>query len=329
MRNFWLSLIYLLALPLGAEVSVISVTDTTQHSQKEDFYHTFEYFISSPGKQSAKCQATRIAPRWFATAAHCVYDLCQKQCTLQVDLLEQPVSVLASVLHTAKNPAVFVHPNYNPQQVPQDDFALFRLDLYRAPKMYYRRASNNSQPNMVVSEADFTGFLNKNRRAKSQYRHVLSPSFPPIAEFDPGNYVLDRNLSVIAIFDGKREVKPNPYPVYYVKELGYAYTSNFGIRKGMSGSGVMTNTGELVGIISAMKGADWFRGNKKTMHVDWFVFSVFNQSLVSFMRSVMGSDFNKVERKDAYPYLVKKTRKNFASVVAVVKGNPSPQTPNR
>ncbi len=305
------------ALTLSAEVGIITVTDEDKHTKKEDFYHTFEYFIIS-GDQQSKCQATRIAPRWFATAAHCV-EACRNQCSLRMDLLDTPVSALAEGEHSAQKPTVFVHPGYNPKQLVKDDFALIKLDVNRAPKTYYRRAKTEGAPHTAMSEKQFNAWLARNPRTNSKYRHALSPQLPPIAVFDNGNYIMDRNISVISIFGGRRTVKPNPYSVYYVKDLGYAYTTNFGIRKGMSGSGVMTNTGELIGIISAYVGADLYKGREKIKHEDWFMFPVFNESLVSFMREVMGSDFARVDQKDAYPYLARKTRKDFTPVLTVMK----------
>ncbi len=317
MKKLFLLACCLCAFPACAEVSVMSVTDEDKHTRTEDFYHTFEYFIVS-ASSSYKCQATRIAPRWFATAAHCVKDRCTQNCTLRMDLLDTPVSVLAEVKHTAKNPAVFIHPGYKKGQLVKDDFALIRLDLTRADKTYYRRATAKNPQNVALSEKQFTAWLARNPRTHAKYRHVLSPTLPPIAVFDNANYVLDRNMSVISIFSGKREVKKDPYPVYYVKNLGYAYTQNFGIRQGMSGSGVMTNTGELIGIISAYVGADLYKGKQKIKHQDLFMFPVFNESLVSFMRDTLGSDWPRVDVKDAYPYLVRKTSKDFTDVLTIM-----------
>lgn len=310
------------ALPLMAEVSLLSVTDEDKHSRKEDFYHTFEYFIQSDGHgQAGKCQATRIASRWFVTAAHCVRNLCQKSCTLQMDLLEGPVSALASTRHTAKKPAVFIHPQYKPgrgMQI-QYDLALIYLDVNRASKIYYRRAEKEGEPNVLIPKRKFLTWLEAHRSTKNDYRHALHPSLPPIAVFDNFNQLLDRNISVISIFHGMRFVKPNPYPVYYVKDLGYAYTQDFGIQKGMSGSGVMTNTGELIGIISASVGTDMYRNNVKIKHEDLFMFPVFNDKTIRFMKEVMGKDFTQVDQKDAYPYLTGKTHKDFSTLLRIMK----------
>lgn len=303
-----------------AQVSVISVTDEDKYSKKEDFSHTFEYQISSPHvKGNRKCQATRIGKRWFVTAAHCIENICDKECTIRLDLLEQPISAIATLKHTAKKPAVFKHPQYDASVFVKNDFALFRLDLQRSGLSYYRRPTAKENYRLMLPRQKFDEFLNQNRKAKSQYYQVISPDFPPIALFDRGNYVLDRNLSVISIFDGKRNVKLNSHPVYYLRDIGYAYTKNFGIIQGMSGSGVMTNTGELIGIISGHADFQWKGNGKKANREQYFTFLVFNKEIASFMEEVMGSDYYKLDFKDAYPYLVDKIQRDVSSTVKMFK----------
>lgn len=316
---FLLLLTAIFVLPLQAQVSVLSVSDENKYETKEDFYHTFEYFISDNNSHAGKCQATRIGRRWFATAAHCVAELCKDSCTLQVDLLEQPVSALAQVLHTSKKPVVFIFPGYSSNTFVKNDFALFRLDLDRTPLTYYRRATAKRPYNAVLRQSQFQAFLDKNRRAKSQFAHIKSPQFPALVLFEPGNYRIDRKLSVVSIFDGKREIKPNPYPVYYLKQLGFAYTTNFGIRQGMSGSGVMANTGELVGIISANLTSAQVSSSGQKKVSDFFVFPVFNAEVASFMESVMGSDYYKLDWKACYPSFVRKTGKRNQTVLDAVE----------
>lgn len=314
--------LFLLAVPLSAQVSVISITDEDKHSRKEDFYHTFEYYIlplkGAAGASVSKCQATRIGRRWFATAAHCVEKVCKKGCTIRMDLLEQPVSAFAEVTHTLQKPAVFMHPAYKESRSVKDDFALIRLDLDRAPLTYYRRPTPKRDYNLAIYPAQFNAFLEGNKQAASQWYHIKSPSFPALVLFDEGNYLVDRNLSVISIFDGKREIKKNPHPVHYVKKLGFAYTNNFGIRKGMSGSGVMTNTGELVGMISANVMVTSKRGAKENV-ADFFMFPVFNKNISSFMEETMGSDFYKLDWKDCYPSFVYKSRRNYADIISIME----------
>ncbi len=301
-----------------AQVSVISVTDENKHATKEDFSHTFEYYIIPAGRPAAggKCQATRIGRRWFVTAAHCVTPLCDKGCTLAVDLLEQPLSARAEVSHTVKKPAVFVHPGYMPGSLALNDVALFRLDLDRTPLSYYRRGAQN----VAVSAQTFAAFLNKNRQAASQLKHIQSPSFPPLVLFGQDNYVVQRTLSVISIFGGKRQIKKNPHPVHYVNELGFAYTENFGVIQGMSGSGVMTNTGELIGIISGNLTLSRPGQNKASKPQEFFMFPVFNRRMTEFMQDAMGSDYYKLDWKDAYPSVVRKSRQNYREMTEIVRG---------
>lgn len=301
-----------------SEVSVISVTDEDKHTKKEDFFHTFEYLIYPLNNTKTtnlvsvgKCQATRISRKWFATAAHCL-SKCSSGCKIEVDLLEQPISAKATVIHSKKNPTVFIHPDYSSKVFVKNDFALIRLDLNRAPLTYYERPNKLHPYNLLLSEQQFNQFLEKNRKAASQFWHIKKASFPPLVFFDNWNYILDRDVSVISIFDGKREVKKNPYAVHYVKNLGFAYTQNFGIRQGMSGSGVMTNTGELLGMIS---GITWSLDNPMDVSKQLFVFPVFNKEIADFMEQTMGSDYYKLEWKDAYPYLVHKSRKNYQSII--------------
>lgn len=305
------------------QVSILSVTDEDKHKTKEDFYHTFEYFIKpAGGGQQNKCQATRIGRRWFATAAHCVAQTCQKGCTIQMDLLERPVSALASVTHTPKKPAVFVHPEYSSKVFVKNDFALIRLDLDRTSLAYYRHATKKQPYNRALTAQQFAAYLERNRKVKSQFTHIKSPELPPLVLFDNFNAIIDRKISVISIFGGVRKIEPDPYVVHYVKALGFAYTKNFGIRKGMSGSGVMTNTGELIGIVSGnMTSAHWEKkkgGEKVSAVEELFMFPVFNADVAAFMEQVMGSDYYKLTWKDAYPSFVYKSRRNYASVIESV-----------
>lgn len=317
-----LLLIFLGTLPSLAEVGTFSVVDEDKHSKKEDFYHTFEYLIVPSGAaqtgQVSKCQATRIARNWFVTAAHCVQETCKNGCEIQLDLLETSPSALARFTHTKKKPLVFVHPAYSPYIFAKNDFALLNLPVDRAPLTYYLRPTEKQPFRQAILEEQFNAFLEKNRRAKSALYHALHPNFPPILYFDEGNFLLDRKISVIAIFDGVREVKQDPNPVYYLKALGFAQTKNFGIRKGMSGSGVMSNTGELIGMVSG-NFETWYKlGNGPQKEEDYFMFPVFNKELVDFMKEKMGSDFDKLYLKEANPYCVSKTRKDFSALVKMV-----------
>ncbi len=317
--GFFLFLFLCFTLPLQAQVGVISVSDENKHAVKEDFTHTFEYFVLPVQKgntEVGKCQATRIGRRWFVTAAHCLADVCDKGCRIQLDLLEQPVSALAEVTHTPEHPAVFLHPDFNKGVFVKGDMALIRLDLDKAPLTYYKRGKKYKR--ILITQKEAEQFFAKTPAARSALYKIKSPVFPPLMVFDnKANYLFKGKISVISIFDGVRLIKPDPYPVHYVKKLEYAYTNNFGVRKGMSGSGVMSNTGEFIGIISGIfqRSALSEEKAKYELKNEWFMFFVFNNSAVEFMKDVMGSDFYKLELKEAYPVYVKKSRRNYTQII--------------
>lgn len=300
-------------LPLFAEVSVLSVSSDDVHSKKEDFWHTFEYYAISPTGKTTKCQATRIEKEWFATAAHCVAVPCQNGCTLRMDLMEQPYSVFSSVSHSIKKPVVFIHPQYNASSPVDHDFALLNIDLNKADTRYYRRADQKEKQNVFVPRRTFNQFLQRNASARHEFNSLLHPSFPPLIYIAGGSGQINRELSVISIFGGKRQILHNPHPTDYVKELGFAYTPNFGIKEGMSGSGVMANTGELVGVVSAY--LDIQIGKEKE---EYFMFAVFDEDILAFMESTMGSDYYKLERKEADAGYMKKSALNHADIIIAV-----------
>jgi len=308
--------IFSLVVSVWAQVSVISVTDEDKHTQKEDFWHTFEYYVIADNGKTSKCQATRVAKNWFATAAHCVTDSCKNGCTLRMDLLEQPVSVFVDGKHTSKKPIVFVHPAYAADQSVAHDFALIKMDLSLLPSHYYRRPTGKQLENVGISRIAFQNFLKQNPAAQREFNRALRPDLPPLLVFDNATKRIDRKLSVVSIFGGKRAILHNPYPTDYVKEIGFAYTQNFGVKQGMSGSGVMTNTGELAGIISAYLVVG-LPGGKKTDQ--YFMFPVFNKDLTDFMEETMGSDYYKIDRKDASPNYVVRSPKDHASILRAVR----------
>lgn len=310
----WTAVLFLVC-AAAAEVGVLSVTDEDKHSKKEDFWHTFEYYISAPSGQTSKCQATRIAKNWFATAGHCVAELCKQACTLRMDLLEQPVSAFVRAEHTAQKPVVFLHPDYGPAELVKHDFALLHMDITSLPAQYYRRPQGGEKQGTAISRKTFNAYLTQHPAARRELNRIMHPELPAILVFDEATRRIDRKLSVISIFDGKRRILPNPYPTDYVKQLGFAYTQNFGIRQGISGSGVMTNTGELAGVVSAYLGAT--SGGQKRQ--EYFMFAVFNADLLEFMEDVMGSDYYKLDRKDAYPHYVTKSPADHQTVLRLVR----------
>ena len=55
--------------------------------ESEDFATQSLLWVQN-SRESGKCHATRILPKWYLTAAHCVSPICNKECTLTLDLLQ-------------------------------------------------------------------------------------------------------------------------------------------------------------------------------------------------------------------------------------------------
>lgn len=312
-KTKWLLLILSVCLAgwLGAEVNILSVTSEDVHTQKKDFWHTFEYYIVASNGKTTKCQATRVAKNWFATAAHCVAVPCAESCKLRMDLLEQPVSAFVDGKHTSKKPIVFVHPAYKVNASIAQDFALIHMNLSLLPAHYYRRPTGERKLNQLISRKEFEAFLKEHPQAQKELARAMRPQLPPILVFDNSTQRIDRTLSVVSIFEGVRDILHNPYPTDYVKEIGFAYTQNFGVRNGMSGSGVMTNTGELAGIISASV----FATHRTKPGKEYFAFAAFNPDLVNFMQEVMGGDYDQIDFKDAVPNYVTRSPANHSEII--------------
>ena len=292
---------------------IVEQPKTPSILQKHHFQHTFSYEVFH-GKNGMKCQATRINSRWFVTAAHCVKDICRKSCTIEMDLLDSAVSVKATEWHNTYHYTVFIHPGYKKTKAAKDDFALIRLDPTKAAKTYYKRSTPQDPRSGRISSRQFFRWLKQSPAKQKKYQALFHFSPPQIMEFEGGNYEILQTLFVVSIVNGKRTVKQSNSPIYYVKNLGLAYTNDFGIRKGMSGSGVISEEKDLVGIISSNIKEDFYDGNQKIAGRNWFMFPVFNEEVIAFMQATMGEEFNTLKIKKAYPSIAKKTDKDFSSI---------------
>ncbi|MDR1684773.1 MAG: trypsin-like serine protease [Elusimicrobiota bacterium] len=244
------ALLFILLLLPGAfapaqGVSYLTVTDEAQYQDTGDFTNTFEIQIFQAGsKEAAKCQAVRIAKEWYITAAHCVA-ACAQGCSVVARLAVTPqYEMRALVTNTARRPRVFLHPGYNPGvKTAKNDMAL----LYFPPRAaeYYFLAGRRA-----ISEEVFLKIIPD---YNIYYKANHGANLPAILELNPKtSRLLNRQISAVSIWDGRREVLPATKPLIYNAPLGVFLGENFGIKQGISGSGLMTNTGELAAIVSAM-----------------------------------------------------------------------------
>ncbi len=198
-------------------------------------------------RQSGTCQAVRITPTWYLTAAHCVYDFCQKACIVEIELLHGDLQAIAQVHHSVEDPTVFVQ-KYDPNGIRsvRDDLALIHFTQTPQDMVFV----DNSSKEQLTYE-DFMRKLKASAEQYAQWR-ALEKSHPVMLTTDN---VQNRHLNLpIGVPDLRRPgwhiAESSAGDFYYFTELWHYLGMNFGVGKGMSGSGVIFHDGRLLGIVS-------------------------------------------------------------------------------
>jgi hypothetical protein len=290
----------------AAENNFITITDEESYNEAADFTNTYEININEHGKSSvSKCQAVRLDKSWFITAAHCIEPICDKVCSMQARLVVGPNYEMGiTTTHTTATPKVFKNAR---AKVAQKNAAYDIALLYFPPKdskFIFKDPSRN----MWISEKTF---LNRIPNFNVYHRAANGTNIPPILAINSKTHkMLRRSISVVSIWDGKRAVLNTKKPVFYSPKMHYLYTENFGIRQGISGSGVMTNTGELVAIVSAIGSLDKFGPNGKETIPIAFLAS-FDRYILDFIKEYVG----RVEYKMADDTFIRNVPAKYSSLV--------------
>ena len=264
---------------IKAEVNFVTVTNEESYSSVKDFTNTYEINLNKHGANNVvKCQAVRLAKNWFITAAHCVEEPCSNgACSFQARLI--------------------VGPNYEVDFTTTQDKKLskkiFKFDktkldnskiLYDIALIYFdpketKTVFKDTSTRRVISEAEF---LRRIPNRAVYLRALNGTHLPTILVLNTRTpAVLKRNLSVISIWSGQKTLlKNSKLPVFYSPTLSNIVTKNFGVIKGNSGSGVMTNTGELLGILSAKADLKSSRASTSTPLV---YISPFDKEIMNFI----------------------------------------------
>ena len=240
----------LLAAALMAEVGFFTITNEESYNSVKDFTNTYEINLNKHGaKDIVKCQAVRLARNWFITAAHCVKEVCSGDCSFQARLIVGPNYEADFTTTQAKGFSkkifTFSKTKLDSKQ-PLYDIALIYFDP-KETKTVFKDSS-------AMSRLSETQFLRRVSSRAAYARALNGTNLPTILVIDSQeSLALKRDLSIISIWSGKKDLlkNDNKFPIYYSPILSNLITKNFGVIKGISGSGVMTNTGELLGIVSA------------------------------------------------------------------------------
>lgn len=273
-----ISLIFLIV-PIKAEVSFVTVTNEESYSSVKDFTNTYEINLNRHGANNVvKCQAVRLAKNWFITAAHCVDEPCSKgACSFQARLIVGPNYEVDLTTTQDKKLSKKIF-KFNKTKLASRkiiyDIALIYFDPKETKTIFKDTATKRP-----ISEMEF---LRRIPNKTVYFRAINGTHLPTILVLNRKTpAVLKRNLSVISIWSGQKTLlKSSKLPVLYSPRLLNIITRNFGVIKGISGSGVMTNTGELLGIVSAT--AD-LKSTRSSSSIPLIYISPFDKEIMSFI----------------------------------------------
>jgi hypothetical protein len=276
----FLSFLLFTALLQAQGVSFIRVTDEAQYKNAQDFTNTYEInLLKEGGTVPSKCQAVRIERSWYITAAHCLFPMCDNKCDIQVRLAVTPYYEMdMAILHTKDKPRVFK----NPRAAFNKKTAAYDIALIHMPPKSARHIFLSPARKAYITEA---AFLKMTPDYNVYYKAVNGTNLPEVLSISSNRLrTLNREVSAVSIWDGRREVLPAEKSVFYSPKKRYLFTENFGVIKGLSGSGIMTNTGELVGIISAIGTINIAHGENNTETLSMLFISPFDDYVTDFIK---------------------------------------------
>ena len=283
------------------------------------------------GKTSVySCQALRIAPDWFLTAAHCVYNACRDTlpCTMQINLAQANGELRQSVRinHSTASRNVFIYEGFFPGQnrVSSVDVALIKLD--NSAEYFYQAWDEKNASWENISPEQFEAAKKTSPETKAQLNtrsvRLIGSVNLPNARFLP-------TLVVPRIGEGILSYLISPSAdVFFVQEVQHFLSPGFGVQRGNSGGGVFTTQGDLVGIVSSLlygrDGSASFQNDEgKTVLTlknadDYFLFTGFNGSTLNFIRNhvpnlrVIGAENGFIEPTDKdFKAIVKSINRSF------------------
>lgn len=252
-----------------------------------------EIFIYS-GASSARCQAVRIAPRWYLTAAHCVYDFCQgKACEIQINLVQDAsYSVHTRVVHTPSEPAVYIYEGYSPKtnRSAGTDVALIYYNPSRADTMYMDVL--NGRP---LTKGAFEEKVSYSSNANEQWKALAKkPSVKLLSFAGAPSAKLKRGIVVPNIGGGGVDYLTNDSrEIYFVSPLKLLFSADFGVRPGNSGGGVWTDDLMLAGVVSQYLGSgpmNFYDENGEKVGAlsnvsNYFLFTGFTSDTLGFIKT--------------------------------------------
>jgi hypothetical protein len=245
-------------------------------------------------------------------------------------LAEGELKALAHVSHSATEKRVFIYGGFQPGQnrVSGLDVALIHMDPSTTDFAYAKPDGNGGWKR--ISEREFNTRLRNAPETKLQLQ-AMNPLFVTSASAPTSE--LNSRLAVPKIVNGTVNYLTGPQKgTYYFKQLEHFVSPDFGVRQGNSGGGVFTETGELVGLVSARvynaDGSSSFYDEKGQVALTledasaYFLFAGFNGKTLNFINRTAGSVRTVDAMLNHYVTPVPEDQRDFKKVIKLVRGMP-------
>lgn len=274
---------------------------------------------------AARCQAVRLAPDWYITAAHCVYDFCaeNRSCVIQFDLAQSPDPLFAQArVHSdSSRRNVFIYPGYNPRQNRSSSFDVALIRFAPGKDGYlFMDVSKDKE----ITRAEFEKKLSFYPETQAQWN---APA-PRLLTFDAAvSARITQPIAVPRAQNGHISWLYNAAgQAFFISEVQHCLSNAFGVKQGNSGGGVFTAQGDLIGIVSmslqnkngavAFTNADGKKQFTLQEADSYFIFTGFSSAVLSFVRQYIP----RVAFVGAVPYAAELTDEKFNRIISALDG---------
>ena len=250
----------------------------------KDFFNQHEIIVQGGG-ESSRCQAVRIAPKWYLTAAHCVLPQCEKACDVVVHLLQEDVYASAVVHHKENtHERVFAQGNHIDDKLKNvgSDVALIFFDPSKSDYSFEMPSLNKK-----LGWSEFTKWLKQT--GHNDYWESLEKRCAKLYEIP--NAMDQHVLKPIAVPDIATDTWLSGTGFYYFNQLQHYIGPDIGVNHGMSGSGVVIPGGGIIGVVSSslIRESSEQSGKAESVGDGYFFFAPINQVNRDFIWSVLSS----------------------------------------
>ena len=215
----------------------------------DDYAYQKQLIMNPSPEKIPTCQAFRIHPNWFATAAHCV-DMCvfDDQCDIKILLAQGPVNASARV---EKND-IFIPKQYRTvdekKRISTHKVWDIALIHYHPQEYIYEFAEGGA-----ATQEEFDQAIQASHSLRVQWKGATWQTYPLLYSYAEEELMqLKQNLIVPRWNFGQMQSFSSPQTVLYFGENKSLWGADgFGVKEGNSGGAVVLEDGGIIGIATA------------------------------------------------------------------------------